>query len=271
MNRWTGICFLLILYHQSKAQVLHNTITTAYTRLTSYSKQQTDVFSFQGNQAALASIKHFGIGFQGEKRFLLEDLGQYSLAVALPTHSGGFGLSAANFGSASYNQTELGLAYGRSLGEKADIGVQFNYNTITIPTYGNTSSINFDAGLILHITDQLHTGVHVYNPASVQVGKLSEEKLPAIISAGVGYDVSQKVFLGADIEKTEDQPVNVNVGIQYRPDDKLLTRAGISTASTSYYFGLGLIINDFRLDATASVHPYLGVTPGLLLIYSINK
>jgi hypothetical protein len=43
-------------------------------------------------------------------------------------------------------------------------------------------------------------------------------------------------------------------------------------SSTSvYFFGAGFILHNIRIDATASVHPQLGVTPGLLLIYTKPK
>jgi len=62
--------------------------------------------------------------------------------------------------------------------------------------------------------------------------------------------------------------VNVNIGLQYSFDKKLFARAGISTATSSFYLGLGFVLNGFRIDVTASLHPSLGVTPGMLLIYN---
>ena len=44
-----------------------------------------------------------------EKRFLLNELGLYDAAVALPTSSGNFGLDARYYGFADYNESEVGL------------------------------------------------------------------------------------------------------------------------------------------------------------------
>lgn len=250
------------------AQVVRTPVTTVYTHLNTYSSSNADVFSFTGNQAALAAIKNFSAGVYGERRFLLEELSQYSAAVALPTSSGNFGLAANYFGGQSHNESEIGLAYARKLSDKVDVGVQFNYNTFKVAGYGNASVINFDAGVIFHITDQLSTGVHVYNPTGVKIDKDENEKLPAIYSMGLGYDASENFFIGAEVEKVEDQPVNVNAGMQYKFDEKIFARLGIHSATSVYYFGFGIQLKDIRIDATASIHPYLGVTPGLLLIYS---
>lgn len=203
----------------------------------------------------------------GERRFMLADLTSYQLAFALPTSSGNFGLQANYFGTASYNQSKIGLAYARTLG-KIDVGAQFNYHQLKIAEYGNASAINFEAGAILHVSEQLQTGVHIYNPTRVSIGKNGEEKLPFIYSLGLGYDASEKFFIGSEIEKAEDQPVNVNAGLQYSFDEKLFARAGISSATSLFYLGAGFLWNGFRIDVTASVHPSLGITPGLLLIYN---
>lgn len=99
-------------------------------------------------------------------------------------------------------------------------------------------------------------------------GKNEEEKLPAVYSAGLGYDASEDFFVSTEIEKVEDLPLNVNASIQYKFADRFLARGGVSTASSVYFLGVGFRIQNFRFDVTASVHPQLGVTPGLLLIYT---
>jgi len=209
-------------------------------------------------------------GIFGERRFSLRGLSFYQLAFVLPTSSGNFGLSAGYFGSSSYNESRLGLAYARNLG-KIDLGVQFNYLNIQTWGYGRAPAVNFEAGALLHVTSQFETGIHIYNPMRVTIGKNSEEKLPFIYSFGLGYDVSEKFFIGTEIEKAEDQPLNVNAGYQYSFDEKLFTRAGISSATSTFYLGLGFLLHELRIDATASLHPNLGITPGIALLYQPAK
>jgi hypothetical protein len=251
----------------AKSQSIKIPVSNTYTKTNAYSSVVSDAFSFTANQAALAGIKHFSIGAFGERRFMLENLSSYQLAFALPTSNGNFGLQANYFGSSAYNETTLGLAYARSLG-KLDIGAQFNYFEMRAMGYGRASAVNFEAGLLLHVSDQLQTGIHVYNPTRVSIGKNGEEKLPLICSFGLGYDVSEKFFIGTEVQKIENQPVNVNAGFQYSFDEKLFARAGIVSSTSSFYLGLGFLLNDIRIDATASVHPSLGITPGLMLIYN---
>ncbi len=267
LRRITLCLMLCIAFPSLNAQTLQTPVSVIYTRTNTYSSVHHDAFSFISNQAALASSKNLSVGVYGERRFMLADLTSYQLAFALPTSNGNFGLQANYFGSTSYNESKLGLAYARNLG-KIDIGAQFNYHQIKIAGYGNASAINFEAGAILHVSDQFQTGVHIYNPTRVSIGKNGEEKLPVIYSFGMGYDASDKFFIGTEIEKVEDQPINVNAGLQYSFDEKLFARAGIASATSSFYLGAGFLWNGFRIDVTASVHPSLGITPGLLLIYN---
>ena len=255
------VCFSL------RSQTFHSPVSTAYTKTNTYSSVHNDAFSFVGNQAALAESKRILVGVYGERRFMLADLNSYQFAFALPTPSGNFGFQANYFGSSTYNQSSLGLAYARNLG-KIDVGAQFNYQQVRLTGYGNASAINFEGGAILHVTDQFQTGVHVYNPTRVRIGKNGEEKLPFVYSFGLGYDASPKLFIGSEIEKIENQPVNVNAGLQYSFDEKLFARIGIASSTSSFYFGAGFLWNGLRIDVAASLHPSLGMTPGLLLVYN---
>ena len=262
------LCWILCAACSSlKSQNFQTPVSFAYLKTNTYSSVHNDVFSFTGNQAALANAKKIEAGVYGERRFMLSELSSYQLAFALPTSSGNFGLQASYFGSSSFNQSGLGLVYARNLG-KVDVGAQFNYHQLKIVGYGNAYAFNVEGGAILHVNDQLQTGIHVYNPTRVSIGKNGEEKLPVIYSFGMGYDASDKFFVGTEIEKVEDQPININVGLQYSFDEKLFARMGVSSATSSFYLGAGFIWNGFRIDVVASVHPSLGITPGMLLLYN---
>ena len=252
-------------------QTVRRPVAVIYTGLGAYSINHADVFSYTNNQASLAQMKNASAGVYGERRFLLDELSLYQLAVAVPTKSGNFGLKAGYFGFSDYNESQIGLAYARKLGTKVDLGVQFNYNGIQIGSYGNSSAINFEIGAVLHLTEKLHTGVHAYNPVGGTFGKNEEEKLASVYSVGFGYEASENFFVSAEIEKEEDQQVNVNAGMQYKFLAQFMARVGIATNTSNVYAGVALFLKFFRLDVVASYHPQLGVTPGIMLVYNAAK
>ncbi|HEV7782573.1 MAG TPA: hypothetical protein VGO58_14965 [Chitinophagaceae bacterium] len=272
MSRKLILSFVLLMpAFFSEAQILRRPLAAAYTGFGAYSLNHVDVFSFTANQASLAQLKNSAAGAYGERRFLLSELNNYTAVIGLRTSSGNFGIKANYSGFTDYNETQLGLAYGRKLGSKLDIGAQVNYNSIRISNgYGNASAVSFELGTIFHITEKLHTGIQVNNPVGGKFGKDQQEKLSSVYSLGVGYDASEKLLISVAVEKEEEQPVNVNAGFQYKFIPQLLVRAGMSSATSSAWLGLGLTLKSFRLDITTGYHPQLGITPGLLLLFNFN-
>jgi hypothetical protein len=266
--------FIFLFYFDSSilAQTVRSPISAAYAEVGALSNNNVDVFCVAANQAALTQLKNACAGVYSEKRFMLTELGVYIAAAAIPTRSGNFGFDGRYLGTADYSESQLGLAYARNLGSKMEIGVQFNYYALRIAGYGNVSSVNFEVGAIFHLTGNFNAGLHVYNPLGSKLGKNAEEKLASIYSFGIGFEPSQSFFFSLELKKEEDRPPDVIAGLQYKALPQLLARSGISTATSSMYFGIGFQWKSMRLDATASYHPQLGISPGILLLYTFaNK
>lgn len=263
---------LLLLHTIADAQSLRMPVSATYLRLTGYSQQFADAFSSGGNLGALARKQTFSAGLYSEKRFQLKELNTFNAALVLPAASGNFAWKGTYAGSPAYTESSAGLAYGRPLGRAVMVGVQFNYFSLKTAGYGKASTVGFDAGILLQLSPQLSAGMQAANPVGVSWGKAGLEQLPAVYTLGLGYDLSPQVFIALEAEKTEEQPVTVNAGLQYVVAEKLVTRAGVRTATELYYLGLGFqLFKALRIDATVSVHPYLGTTPGLLILYSAKK
>ena len=263
--------FSFFIYTNSFSQALRRPISARYIGLGAYSINHVDAFSFTANQAALAQVKSGAAGAYGENRFLLSAANMFTAVVVLPTQEGNFGLQTDYFGFANYNESQLGIAYARSLGSKLDLGIKFNYYGFKIPGYANATTINFEIGAIAHLTDKLHTGIHVYNPVGGKLSKQDDEKLSSAYTFGMGYEASDNFFVSSEIVKEENLPVNVNIGLQYNFKKQFFVRAGIATETTNTYAGAGISWKNFRLDVNGSYHPQLGFTPGLLLIINFKN
>lgn len=261
----------LIFINNLQAQLLRNSISMPYINLGAYTTKQIDPFSFTSNQAALAQVKDASVGVYGERRFLLAENSVYGLALAIPTTKGNFGVQINYAGFANFNEQKAGLAYARSLGSKVDIGVQFNYYGYKIPAYANASTINAEAGVIVHVTEKINAGVHVYNPVASKLGKTGDEKLASAYKFGVGYDATDNFYFSTEIVKEENQSVNVTGGVQYHFKKQFFARAGFRSDNSTGFAGIGFMVNNFRIDVASSFHPQLGISPGILLVYNIKK
>ena len=270
MRHFYLLLFLLVT-KGVQSQIVRQPLSIRYAGLGAYSLKFSDVFSATSNLASLAQLKQASFGIYGERRFLLDELNGYTAIVAAPVKSGTFGLQADYFGSSIFNESQIGLLYARKVTDKIDVGIKFNYHSVKTPGYGTAASVNFEGGAIFHLTDKLHTGIHVYNPTSSKLGKTGNEKLASIYRFGAGYEASDKVFVSAEIVKQEDRDVNVNAGLQYNIHEKVFIRAGISSAGSNSYAGVGLQLSFARVDINAAYHPQLGFTPGLLLLFNLTK
>lgn len=262
-----NLFFIIAAYPQS----LRYSIGQPYISLSAYSTQQSDPLSFTGNQAALASTKNAGVGVFGERRFLVKETSAYILGIAFPTRLGNIGVLVNYAGFKNFNENKIGLAYAKRLGKFIDVGVQFNYYGYRIPAYGNASSLNFEIGAMLHLTDKLNAGIHVYNPVGGKLGKNSSEKLASAYKAGLGYDASDKVFIGTEIIKEEDKPVSVIAGLQYQFAKQFFAKLGFVSESGSAYAGAGVGWKKLRLDISTGYHPQLGFSPGILLLINFKS
>ena len=267
----TGSILLSILLTTSQAQQLRVPLSATAPFVAAYSAKEADVFSFAANQAALANITSASVGFYAEKRFLLQELSFYGLALALPTSSGQFGLTARYLGHSAYNEASAGLAYGRKLSALVDIGAQFTYHTQKAAAQGTASAVYAEAAALFHLSKQVHAGLQVSNPTSVRLGKEGGEQLPFMYTAGVGYEVSDRFFVGGELQKRQGAALGVNAGMQYRFDNRLWARTGFRSVTDSYYLALGAGLKFAKLEAMACVHPQLGITPALQLVFTSKE
>ncbi len=264
------LCTLLVT-NVAKSQSLRYSLSQPYISLSGYSNAQLDPFSFTGNQAALAGIKQSGIGLYGERRFMLQELSSTSLAAAFKTKQGNFGVQANYFGFKNFNENKVGLAYARNLGSKLAIGAQFNYYNYRVPAYNSASALNFELGVIAHLTEKLNAGLHIYNPVGGELNQTEKEKLASAYKLGFGYDASDQFYISAEFVKEQDQAVNVVGGISYQFARKFFARGGFVSETGSAFAGFGVGLNVFRLDVAANYHPQLGLSPGLSLIANFKK
>ena len=73
------------------------------------------------------------------------------------------------------------------------------------------------------------------------------------------------------IVQHENVPVNGNEGVQYTLQKQFFVRVGIASENESPYAGAGIRWNNMRLDVSASYHPSLGLSPGLMVIINFKS
>jgi hypothetical protein len=124
-----------------------------------------------------------------------------------------------------------------------------------------------EGGLLLHFSKAFHAGFQLSNPMGVVLHKW-DRKLPAVYTMGVGYQPSPQVAVTAELLKTAELPVMVQGGLEYRFASTFWAKAGINSGTAAFFIAAGIQLKDFSIEVAGSVHPHLGLSPGLLLSYN---
>ena len=104
-----------------QGQVLWTPIMSSYVGNGAYSSTFVDVFSALKNQASFSQLNNSTYGIYGERRYFLKELNYYRAIAVLHTSIENFAISGTYSGTSDYNETELGIAHARMLGEKITI------------------------------------------------------------------------------------------------------------------------------------------------------
>lgn len=229
-----------------------------------------DPYSILNNQAAMAFQKVISFSLYSEQRYLQSELGYYAGGFTLPTKSGVFGLAINYTGFDLYNEKKIGLAYALMFSPKVLGSIQLDYLSTSISEYGTSSAFTAELGLLLKISDQLSAGAHVFNPYPIKSG-FGDEKIPTVFQLGLSYEAGKKILLITEAEKDIDNPARFKAGVEYKIVDALHLRGGIATHPSQYSLGVGINVQQLKIDFAASYHQVLGLTPAVSLNYIFGK
>lgn len=231
----------------------------------------TDGWSVYHNQAGLARLEKPWIGFHHENRFIIPEYGLQSIGAAIPGKYGTFGIQISYFGYSQYNESIIGLAYAKALGEKVSLGVRLDYfNMFIADNYGNRGTVIGEVGILAQPFENFFVGAHLFNPTQSSVAEYDNERVPTIIRIGIGYKFSDKLYVAAETEKDMEMNPVFKAGIDFMIIENLFLRTGISTNPTQNTFGLGYKLKRFRADIAFSTHQVVGLTPHFSLSYEFK-
>ncbi|HNR54647.1 MAG TPA: hypothetical protein PKJ19_05745 [Flavobacteriales bacterium] len=238
-----------------------------YTGLTS-----PDLWSIRLNPAGLAGLDRPMAGAFYQSHWLSPDLAQQGLAVAVPLGKGTFGLSGDRFGYSLYNETKVTAGYAMRFGEGLRAAVQVDYLGVRLgENYGSASAFAVEVGMQAKLTDALWVGAHVYNPNRVVIGGPYEDRIPTLLRAGFGYTFSKKLLMTLEAEKDIDRPERIRMGVEYKPNEVLYLRTGITTGPVQGHFGAGFRFDRVDIDLAVAVRSQFGATPIIGVNYRFGE
>lgn len=263
---WGLLCTLSV---RSVAQIIRPAALQPI-HAAAYNQQFADIFSSKINPAVLAGISQFHTGAWVEKKFLLEELRQYSIITAAPAAGGGWAFSMDYSGLPVYHQWQGSLAFGKKLG-KISLGAQMDYTAQSTDGYGNKGWLSAGVGALWQLSPLLSAGWQLYHLSGKLLSGDAGERVAYGYSAGLGLLLAPAVLMEGSFIKQEAQPASFQAAIHYRADHRLMASCFLELTETRPSLRVKWQSGIFQLGVTGSYHAVLGFSPGVLLIVSGTK
>jgi hypothetical protein len=261
--RFLPVFLLYILFTSSNTFAQENfPIGSRAAALANAVVMESDFWSIGQNQAGLGDYHNFSIGFHHENKFVIDEYALHALALTIPVKPGTLGLSYTYFGYAQYNESKIGLAFGKSFGEKFSAGIQMNYHFVYVAgEYQNRHALSVEGGIQYKPVNSVRIGIHVFNPTRSRLLSVALDTLITTLRAGISYSPIEKLWMAVETEKSLSYNLRFKSGIEYEVLDGLYLRTGIITHPVQNTFGLGFKISKISADVAFSHSPALGFTP----------
>ncbi|MCP4123472.1 MAG: hypothetical protein GY751_17115 [Bacteroidetes bacterium] len=269
-----GIYFLLIFGAFTTLQA-GNDFNAKGAEANAYGNHSTtlvNAFSTYNNQGAAAFLEQPSFGLSYQSSYWPANITDLTVSAAGPISFGTIGGSVNYFGNDLYYEMKAGIAYAMHFGDKVGFGVQLDYLHSKAKSYGGRHFVTFEVGILYRPITQVSVGAHIYNPVKYKVDDVTHEILPIVMDIGIQYKPHEKITIVAEFEKDLDHPFSVKGGFGYQVIEALSVRGGFSTQPTVLFFGLGYLFKDVLLiDAGSNYHLDLGFNTALSLSFVLNK
>lgn len=227
-----------------------------------------DIYSLGGNQAGIARIQKTTIGMVYVEHYLGTDISSQAGFLATPTKIGAFGFALHRFGlSEGYTELKASGTYAKAFGPALAMGISAHYHQLAIPSYGSNHTFSVDFGMQYRIHERITSAFHVSNVGRFTYENTLYAHVPTIFTVGSMITFSEQVLLCADLVYPWLGTVDGRFGLEYSLAHWLNLRGGISLEGFQQYMGFGFQHRDLRLDAAASIHRTLGLSPQIAVSY----
>lgn len=261
----SALCFLLGSALSSFSQEIN--LGPRVTALGNIGVALQDVWSLQSNQAGITGLKHPVASVSYRNSYLNPEISTQSAVMAYTSGRNVVGLSLQNYGFSAYSEQKIGFTYAKRFGEEVSASLNINLHQVKITQYGSAQTYSVEAGMQYKPYPNLIIGAHVANPNRSVFDADVNAVIPVSLDFGASYRFSDKVLLNSGIIKTLNLSTDFRCGLEYSVINALAFRGGLAVNPFCQFAGFGYQVNDLKIDAAVSSHPYLGFSPQIALSY----
>lgn len=229
-----------------------------------------DAWTYFNNIGALDRIEHSQISAGYDYRFGISELSSVDLALGLKTDFGTIGLGVSRFGGKLFNQQLLGFGFSNTLGI-VSLGAKLDWFQTNIEGFGTGNAFLFSLGGVAELGPKFFLGANFSNLNRAKLSQNSEQRLPTVVQMGISYLPGETVRILAEIEKDIELDPIFKAGIEYKLNEWIFLRTGISSNPARIGFGLGLRKDRFGFDYAYGQNTSLGRTHHLSLVLKLGE
>lgn len=220
------------------------------------------------NAAGLASVRKRQILTGYENRYgLVDGLHAAQAAYIHPLSKSTLGVSLYRFGDALYSQHRISLSAAHQIGQFS-AGIRLNQHQYSMEGGETRFAMAVDVGGVMRLSSQLKLGMQISNLSQGRVSRQTNEKIPSVLSIGLGYRPDQQLKLLAELAYQLGKLPTLKVGLDYMPVDFVSLRSGINSGPNPlFFFGLGLRHSVLHFDYALETHHVLGMAQHIGLAY----
>jgi hypothetical protein len=262
---------LLLLPQFCNRMIAQNVSGARMAALSGSAITQSDAFSGFHNLSASAKLNGMNCSFYEQLPYGISSINDGGLAFLQHFGTGVMGVVCQSYGNTEFNRRRLNLGYALSLSEKFSASASLGFSSTRISNgYGSSSTLWTNVGATYIVRkDWKWAAVADFPMQSIT----NSEDLPATLRLGTSYSFGEQVSLSAQLSSSTSQTslLSYSFGLEYFPIEVFAFRLGMNTHWQTWSMGLGIRLKNYSIEASASVHPQLGITPQISFTYGRNN
>jgi hypothetical protein len=229
-----------------------------------------DEWALFNNIGGLAKVEQLAAAFTYEAHPAFIPFNRMAMVFSLPLGPGVASAGAYRFGDDLYNEQILSAGFSNALG-LASLGIRINFVQYAAEGFGKVHAVTLSFGGIARLTQKFSIGASITNVNQPKFSRHNDERLPTLLNLGVGFKMSEKLFVTSEIEKDLLYPINWKNGIEYRFNKKFAARTGFNLYPQSGHAGFEFSTTKMRLAYAYMADHHFGSSHQATVGYTLKK
>lgn len=236
-----------------------------------YAPDFADPLYCMANPALMSSNDGLLAAAYMEKRYLSTDLMLFMIAASRRFDNSNIVGSIGYFGGPHYHEKHLAVNYGKNF-DNIQAGLQLAYHQISTPGERILNALETAIAANIKLSNSATGSFRIVNMQSPLLSKDSNLLRPAAaFHLGIGFSVSQEIYLGFESQKQEGRLPDVAALVIFDVATSYRFRLNWSTRTGQPYFAAAWKMNNLSIEAGLLYHIHLGISPAISIILMNTK